>query len=421
MKTSRNMGCNPRDAVYISRSMLTPQIEPVSYPAGSFSVEVINTPPSNTGVKLPEPCQPSIVAGTDWTSCTFPRVHLEEFIRLVECTFKQTLVRQKVGWKFYTESYKTPCGVLLADKRLAGETVASEAYLSLPAGCLNLLEPNQQASLFAALHRMGAKCTRLDVRIDDYEKTVTIEEIAQAAKSGNFACFRSFRIIESGIMGNSRTGGTVEFGRRGKNGTGKFFRSYDKGVESGGKFECIRHELELSGERSANCFAILAQAPSELWPELIGGWIRDAISFVDRSVSDRLGRCPLLGWWEQLIGKFNALSLSVERPKTTIEKAKKWLQKQVAPTIAFVCNAIGSSGQDWDEWFTLLMDAGEKRMNDFHRSILGLPLMQNRVLIDDSNDCVNYDNAIAEIKSRLFPVDDSSDCGCYEQLSFSDS
>lgn len=332
------------------------------------------TPPSNTGVKLPEPCKVSITAGIDWVSCTFPRASLQEVLRLIESYFNQTFVQQKTGWKFYSESYRTPDGVLLADKRLDGEAVASEAYLSIPASCLNSLEPAQQGLLFGALHELGARCSRLDSRIDDYGKTVTVEKAVAAATAGNIAHFKMFRYIESGSVGCSQTGRTVEFGRRGKGGSGKFLRIYDKEFESCGRIPATRIELELSGRRSANCFQFLAQTPPELWPELIGGWIKDAIAFVDRTVSDKLHRCPLLQWWSELIDRFSELSLSVERPKSSLQRVKTWIEKQVAPSVALMLHAMRGDSQ-FDVWFYELLSQGERRLNAMHKSMLCSELM----------------------------------------------
>lgn len=347
--------------------MLTPNISEVTQARPE-------TPPSNTGVKLPEE---QLKAGIDWLAVTFPRVRFSEVSQLVESLFSEPLVRQSHGWKFYTESYRSPQGVLLADRRMEGDSLCPEAYLSIPASCLGLLQLEGQGLLFATLYELGARSSRLDARIDDYGKTITIEKVEEAVRSGNVAHFKNFRFIESGSIAGSGTGRTIEFGARGKRGSGKFLRIYDKSVESRGHIDCIRVELELSGARSRDCFAILAQTPPELWPELIGGWIKSAIAFVDRSVSDKLYRCPLLSWWAELVDRFSELSLSVDRPTKSIEKVKKWLQKQVAPSLALILNYLRGESE-FDIWFYELLSQGESRLNAMHRSMLS----QNEVFIE---------------------------------------
>lgn len=329
------------------------------------------TPGSNTGVKLTE----LVEVGVDWLSGTFDQSLAGEVMPFLESVFADQFVLQKRGIGFYSQSYRSLNGLVLGLYPVQTlERVRTDAYLSIPASSLIRLTVENQQSLFARLHEVGFLSSRIDLRADDYGKTVTVEKVEEAVEAGNVAGFRAFRAIHSGRIGFGRVGRTVEFGRRGKSGCGKFVRIYDKSFQSAGEIDATRIELELSGGRSRECFSVLAQTPVEFWGELIAGWLKDAIAFVDRQASERLDRCPYLDWWQALVEKFDRLSLSVPRVKSNLEAMKSWIKQQVAPSFATVLAAFIQSSpdgyNDWSAWLWEILDNGERRLRERHIAIL---------------------------------------------------
>lgn len=336
-----------------------------------------NTPVSNTGVNLTD----TVLAGLDWLSGTFNQANFDEVKQFLETAFADSFVQKEKGIGYYSRSWRSTCGAVLGSHPY-GENPRTDAYLSLPASVLGLLPLHEQQKVFAGLCALGVRSSRLDMRIDCYGEEFTLTQVEEAAQAGNFGGFQSFRCIQSGngrlarISRGLGVGRTIEFGRRGKSGSGKFIRIYDKAIESAGKIDAIRIELELSGERSSDCFSILAQSPVECWGQLIAGWIKDAIKFVDRSVSERVDRCPMLPWWEALLGAFERLSLSVHKPEPVLEKVKRWVKKQVAPSLSMVLEYCHRTGEDWFEWIGEIIADGDARLSDKHYALISTAMMQ---------------------------------------------
>lgn len=318
---------------------------------------------SNTGVKLTK----HLIAGVDWLSATFHQEHFGAIANFTQALFKDNLVEQKHGMGFYGRSWRSPGGVVMASEPITGEG-RTDAYLSIPGKTLDSLRLEEQQDLFKYLLAHGANFTRTDVKLDDFSKKLPLERVQDAVRAGNLAGFRAYRILESGKAGRSG-GKTIELGRRGKHGTGKFLRIYDKSAESKGLTDSHRIEYEFSGERSQQVIETLAEAPIEFWGQLMAGWINGNVAFVDRTKSTRLDRCPKLDWWEEFTTEFDKIKLAVTRARPTLEKAMKWLQKQVAPTLATVLVAMRGT-ERWDEFLYSLLQDGESRLNDVHNSLI---------------------------------------------------
>ena len=170
-------------------------------------------------------------------------------------------------------------------------------------------------------------------------------------------------------------------GRRGNSGSGKYFRCYEKWKESAGSDHFIdanRMEFEFSGDYSnslAHClFQFFDDDDKYLYDNALNfvlSTFRAAVSFLDRSKSDRADRCPMLQWWAEIFEQIAPLHYRRIIPPKSIERSKKWIQSQVAPSLSMIYDSYDEDedGEFWAFFWELIFD-GNTRYSQHHKDIL---------------------------------------------------
>ena len=359
---------------------MTHKLEPVQ----GFASECSGIPQSgNTGVPLPNhPKQPKhsspsqtthLESLIDWFQGTFPESNYGQIKSLLVEVYEEEFTPGGKT-KFYQEVERSPSGLVLASEPYIGGKVSkrTDAYLEINARCLEILSPEKQQYLMRSLKGHGFSVSRIDLTIDDYSKSFRPEVAWNAYLQGNIKGFRSTgKFIQSGPREKIAQSFTV--GRRGKKGSGKQYQIYDKYLESNGRVDAIRHELRLSSDYAKQAFDALVSSDLPLWPEIIGGYISGAVDFIDKSSGQRPDRCSRLQFWDDFVSGFISLSFrSKPKKKCQLDQAKKWIVKQVMPTLAMVVSGhIKQHGkQDFDEWWWMNLFAAESRLTDDKLAIL---------------------------------------------------
>ena len=192
--------------------------------------------------------------------------------------------------------------------------------------------PLQALPVFAEVVK-NATCTRWDVYLQDLERRAEIFEIFGQFKKGQCRGFRSHHYHDSGANG-LRNGESLELGRRGKSGSGKFMRIYDKDLESKYEDRGIRFEVEWSGERAVTAWDLLVKANFE--PEAMGGQVIAAAQWVEKTDDHHRDRWQYVPWYQSLIDGLPLVFVKVEKKGTNIEKKVGWVQKSVAGSLAYI-------------------------------------------------------------------------------------
>lgn len=256
------------------------------------------------------------------------------------------------------------------------------ATLLFPGSALDMLDAEGLLAFLGDLHHVFLfRSSRVDVCWDDWSRRVSPSVVRDAAARGDVAGFRVFdprglqRLTAAGAVPMSDS---VAFGRRGGNGGGRYLRVYDKGLESGGALDCVRWECEFSGDLAGEVFARLACAGSV--PELgamLGAAIGGCVCFLDRSAGDKnLSRCPLLPWWEAIVGTLGRVLVRRPRRLPTVERSRQWVEDQVSATLGLLRAALGDA--DFRRWLGRVVDAGEARLESRHLAALEVFALQNR-------------------------------------------
>lgn len=198
--------------------------------------------------------------------------------------------------------------------------------------------------------------TRFDIYLQDYNRLIEPHDLYHLAQNGQCKGFRSFRFITSHANGEP-TGDTLELGRRGSNGAGKFLRIYDKEKESQGKELGIRWELEFSNARAVSAWHILCRRNFKTVN--LAGMLLAACDWVEPTEADRRSLMTRLPWYQTLMD--NAVLCKVPCPvvSTDIDVKVNWIEKQVSKTIAYIRLYLDlSSATDFNSAMQDFVDVG---------------------------------------------------------------
>jgi len=341
----------------------------------SVPVEGFQPQGSNTGVKIPSP---TLECGIDWISGTFPQSLVDTLKAILHTFFHDEFVEQAKGTGWYRDGYRSSLGMVLG-MHAYGEG-RTDAYISIPGAVLAALSARKVQALMLALHeQVQFHCSRLDLKIDDYTKTVTAEKAYEAYMDKGVSGFRTHHWHSSGDI-KKGIGTCLQLGSRGSKGSGKFLRIYDKFIESGGKLDCMRIELELSGNLSTNYFPFLATLPFEQFGEWIANIIISSVDFIKRPPSGRLRDSVRLDWWAFLADGRDKISLCKEVIASSVERAKRWIHNQVAPTLATIM-ATFNNEDEWNEFFWDAIFSGERRMQPRHNAMVNAENTRKRMKV----------------------------------------
>jgi hypothetical protein len=196
-----------------------------------------------------------------------------------------------------------------------GAMALPEAFIDLKGQALARATADQQFDFFEQLELLSDplgpyyKCTRVDSAFDDWGWLRSPQAIwDRYAKDRHFGGFKSRRQYSGGseALGD---GFTIEFGERGKWGSGKQFVIYDKKAESGGLIDAVRYEVRFFSrdDRASEAwlFAIRGATCCEEWTNRLGMLVGGAIDFYEpdgREGEKNAGRRTAAPWWGTIRG-----------------------------------------------------------------------------------------------------------------------
>ena len=153
------------------------------------------------------------------------------------------------------------------------------------------------------------KWSRLDVAIDDHEKTITPARFAQHCLGVEDIVANDLAPLAAGVVTSIRRQRAVKYttGRRtcilGVSGSLRFLRVYDKDLESDGAIKATRMELQLRNENAQEAMAriLASDNVARAMVEELSRYVdfREVSGDGDRRHSSRWKRCS---WWEKLVG-----------------------------------------------------------------------------------------------------------------------
>jgi phage replication initiation protein len=190
-----------------------------------------------------------------------------------------------------------------------------------------------------SLKDAGASFSRLDVACDDKTELLNLAEIVAAAEAGTVCThFQQWRRDEGkrafGDQGERSPGLTLYFGSRSSD---SFVRIYDKAAQQQQEGHWVRVEMEVKGKRAP----LLVDAFIEGGPSALVGYLRGLLDFKEPGEHSERSRWNTVDWWENFLGFAEVVRLSIAEQALTMERVMKWVNGQVAPTLAMVLKVHG--------------------------------------------------------------------------------
>lgn len=202
--------------------------------------------------------------------------------------------------------------------------------------------------LISSIRKYG-HLTRLDLAVDDIGcRFFSTDDLASLYHEKKIVSkFRTLKNVVEYESPDSKTGHTLYFGSRQSD---VFLRVYDKRLEQNKKRKSsdapsitspwVRWELECKGKK-ADAVANLILSGMDLGNIIVGS-LGNYMRVIDLD-NDNRSRCTVNSTWIAFLSGIEPLRLSLATVEKDIEDKKKWIVKQVMPTLATIIMADGGS------------------------------------------------------------------------------
>ena len=323
-------------------------------------------------------CTDGNYVGFHWFSFSFPTQHsslvMTDLYQWVESIpflhVEKSYERMRNGLNGYQFSESLCDGMLVYssdhDQDHHEEVHNNKSNFFIRGEFFDLLGYDMSAKLFQFIgDNFGSFMTvkRMDDYYQDVNRIIEMWDLLCLWKNGQARGFCTRRYIESETrLGDEAA--TLELGRRGQNGSGKFMRIYDKDLESDGEIKGIRWECEWTGDKADAKFWILYR--NGFSKKTVAGMIFAASDWIERTDQKHRKRWKRLDWYEAMIDGMERVKVSVKIDPTNIDKKKSWLEHSVSGTLAYVRAFIRfTQGTDdgFDYELSELLEKGSKKMN----------------------------------------------------------
>jgi hypothetical protein len=301
----------------------------------------------------------------DWLNTTHPTSKRDEVAKLVSA-FLGEPEHQPWGKHTYREhlAWETKAALYWTDDR-------GECLLSLNGDSLDFIPVEKQRQFLADLAGLGAKGTKIDIALDDYQRRISITQIETAYQARQVCGYKlGQRQNPTRWKGDQLQpiGDSFDLGRRGGNGSGKSLKVYDKALESKGEIDAIRWELKLSGERATLVFECICGCSSdEKLVKKLTSYVGGCVDFLDDPNETHRDRRPRLAWWQSLLDALGAARHVVNRVVPPLQKTLLYVRDTFAKKLALARIVIEGLGGDFLGMFDSWLQEGEAEL-DWNRA-----------------------------------------------------
>ena len=243
--------------------------------------------------------------------------------------------------------------------RVLSDEHRPEVHVILPGKWCGAVDEPQMRGLLLWLDASGGTTTRLDLATDDFERLITPADIRSAVLADQLVTHTKNATYHETLRGEDGT--TAYVGARSSR---VMLRIYDKAIESRGSVNAIRWELVLRKQAAQAIQRDLAVKP---WTQTFNAQLLRFADFRERNAGPKIGRCPRLGWYDEIIGDVVKARPYMPTPVYSAEKSMEHFRRNQAPTLAAL---VASEGGAVDFIFEGVRD-GKKRWRSKHKVIAG--------------------------------------------------
>lgn len=190
-----------------------------------------------------------------------------------------------------------------------GLVIEREYTLVIKGQALSRLPLEKQYLLcFELYYLYGFSCTRIDIAIDDYDKTVNRKDIVKALKSKDYSGFTKSRGFDNYDKPEDGQAETIYLGSPKSDKLVRFYNA--EGVHG---IPADRWELELREKNAQNLLVSFVKNDPETSTEIakpLIDYFLSSLSFVNRTNKNgkrerNVARCSVLPWWKKFTKKLS--------------------------------------------------------------------------------------------------------------------
>lgn len=302
----------------------------------------------------------------DWLRVVIPQQHVGEASNKFDDLFGPH--QQSKGRFGLRTGREWGSGAFLAvDTPKEGMTIAPHAVVELSGSTLAPMTNDDKVGLLAFLLSIeNAHATRLDIARDHHGSGIDlIEHLTNACHAGELTGAKRYEPAKGYRIEHGKPVVIKEMlsiGTRGKNGSGRYLRVYDKGLETKQqpRGEWVRWELELS--KSNAQAAAIAIAQSEDPDKTMEEYALGAIDFREsngKRLRDRR-RCE---WWQLVIDGVETRRDTMKRRKPDADRYARWLKHAALPSLYAYAEALDLTVTEFVEVITNGVEPNYKKLD----------------------------------------------------------
>ena len=219
--------------------------------------------------------------------------------------------------------------------------------------------------LLCGVIKSGGHFSRGDGAADDFQGHFTVDMVRQKVLSSEVkTLFKDVDNLQKYALGKTTTlkGETLYFGSKKSD---VMIRIYDKAKQQGVDYFWNRVEVQMRNERADSFFRQIAEG--RRLGALMFGVLKQYLNFTERSADTNKARWAVSEWWSGFLGDVEKLRLTIEKARRSINDVARWVERQVAPSLALLKKAFGSS---YGSFYQSMLFAGEERLKERHFLLL---------------------------------------------------
>lgn len=303
------------------------------------------------GLSTPRPVTRGVKShvGLDWIRLTGPMASASRCFDVLTKIYGEKIERRN-GRHFYERGTYWPSGAAL----LEGHKSQTAAILvELPGSALSVLTAFDRVKLLHDLSWQGMRATRIDVAVDFIGGEVDVITCTRSACYAGELCQAKRWEPHDGFSGGLRDKYGVSMGSRGKSGSGRYVRVYDKGLETGEHPEGRWHrwEAEFTGDCAVEVQHQLTAHVQQLadggftiasgWEQTAAGVAFGAVDFREVNGQTSYARRPRSSWWDQFVGTVKRIVVKAMPKASRLITYARWMRYQVLPSLKAMGDSVG--------------------------------------------------------------------------------
>ena len=263
-------------------------------------------------------------------------------------------------------------------------------WICLPATMLRGASTYLLRRFIGFLIDMGFKCTRIDLAIDDYTKSLNKSEFVSACDAKVQHGFQTYG-EQWQVTAKKPKGWTFYMGSFGSD---KLYRLYDKSVESDGEIDAYRLEGQYRDKFAQQIFGFLHTCSNshETFLKTITNVVCGLIDFYEGKRGKETGKNKFVRceFWQKFIDFVGAekIELGCGRVKSSLDRSMTWVEKSVERTLATIEEFYEGLGQDFGEYLNDRLEAGRRKIRNTHQTQVKSALLQLGI-----TDSISYQEA----------------------------